>query len=214
MPDLMDFHSKVLSVRIEPVQQRSAERVTSLLDAAAALIDEHGINGLTTSEVASRSGSSVGVVYRYYPNIQSLLRALASRNMDRFTARVLVIMSDKPGRWLNALDNTIDAYVELNRTEPGFRLLGFGDVIDNRFIEPDRSNNGVLAAAFTELLTTHYGVTASPELTFDIEVIIEVADAMLKRAFLYDTNGDDRFISRLRILAVDLMGKHDTDGTA
>src|SRR6187431_3310269 len=77
-----------LSVRAEPVQQRSAERITALLDAAADLIDEHGIDGLTTSDVATRSASSVGVVYRYFPNIQSLLRALAVRNMDRFNARM------------------------------------------------------------------------------------------------------------------------------
>src|ERR1700761_1291447 len=75
-------------VRTEPVQQRSAQRVAHLLDAAAAFIDEQGIDALTTSDVAARSNSSVGVVYRYFPNVQSLLRALAARNLARFTEAV------------------------------------------------------------------------------------------------------------------------------
>ena len=83
-----DFPVPTLAVRTEPVQQRSTERITSLLDAAAHLIDQNGIDGLTTSDVATRSGSSVGVVYRYFPNIQSLLRALAMRNLERLTARI------------------------------------------------------------------------------------------------------------------------------
>jgi AcrR family transcriptional regulator len=63
------------AIRTAPIQQRSSERITLLLDTAASLIDENGIDKLTTSDVAARSRSSVGVVYRYFPNIQSLLRA-------------------------------------------------------------------------------------------------------------------------------------------
>ncbi|MBR22507.1 MAG: hypothetical protein CMF57_08735 [Leifsonia sp.] len=53
-------------MRTEPIQRRSSERIELLLDAAAALIDDHGIDGVTTSAVAKRSASSVGVVYRYF----------------------------------------------------------------------------------------------------------------------------------------------------
>ena len=132
MNDKSDFVPA--TVRTEPVQQRSTERITSLLDAAASLIDQNGIDGLTTSDVAARSGSSVGVVYRYFPNIQSLLRALASRNMERFTARIFGPAAEAPDTWMAAMNTAIDSYIELLREEPGFRALGFGDVIDKRFV--------------------------------------------------------------------------------
>jgi len=196
------------TVRTEPVQQRSAERITSLLDAAAELIDKNGIDGLTTSDVATRSGSSVGVVYRYFPNIQSLLRALASRNMEKFTARIFSGMSDEPAHWMDGMDVAIDGYVELLRTEPGFRALGFGDVIDKRFVQPDMSNNSVLAREFTALFTRKYGLTPSDELAFDFEIIVEIADSILHRAFLYDPKGDERFIAKLREIVRGYMGKH------
>jgi AcrR family transcriptional regulator len=197
-----------LAVRAEPVQQRSADRITNLLDAAADLIDEHGIDGLTTSDVASRSGSSVGVVYRYFPNIQSLLRALAARNMQKFTNRIFGPTTEHPDDWMTAMNAAIDAYVDLLRTEPGFRALGFGDVIDKRFVQPELSNNSVLARQFTELFTTRYGLTPSEDLSIDLEVIIEISDALLHRAFLYERQGDERYIAKLRGIVYDYMGRH------
>ena len=211
MTDKMDFLSANAnaSIRTAPVQQRSADRITHLLDAAAALIDEHGIDGLTTSDVAARSGSSVGVVYRYFPNIQSLLRALASRNMEKFTARIFTLMHEEPSGWISALDTTIDTYVDLTRNEPGFRALRFGDVIDERFIQPDVSNNTLLAQTFNDLLVKKYGLKPSEELSFDLEIIVEIADALLHRAFLYDRQGDERFIQKLRAIVREYMRPHE-----
>ncbi len=207
MNDKTDFVPA--TVRTEPVQQRSTERITSLLDAAAELIDDNGIDGLTTSDVATRSGSSVGVVYRYFPNIQSLLRALASRNMEKFTARIFGTMSEQHDGWMASMNAAIDAYADLLRTEPGFRALGFGDVIDKRFIQPDMSNNSVLAKEFTALFTSKYELVASDELSLDLEIIIEISDALLHRAFLYERDGDERFIAKLRTIVYEYMSKHE-----
>lgn len=196
------------AIRTEPVQQRSAERITNLLDAAAALIDRHGIDGLTTSDVATASASSVGVVYRYFPNIQSLLRALAARNLQKFSDRVFGAMAEQAENWMDALNVGIDAYVDLCRTEPGFRALGFGDVIAKRFLDPHLSNNSVLAREFNDLLVRKYGLQPSEDLAFDLEVIVNIGDALLNRAFLYDRDGDARFIEKLRVLVYDYMAPH------
>lgn len=197
-----------LGVRTEPVQQRSAERITTLLDAAAALIDEHGIDGLTTSDVAARSESSVGVIYRYYPNIQSLLRALAARNLERYVARVDATMSESHESVLDALNSAIDGYVELSRTEPGFRALRFGDVIDERFLAADESNNSLVARHFQQILTAQWNFPDSDLLEFKLEVVIEIAGALLGRAFRQDATGDERFITELRSLVGDFVNEN------
>lgn len=199
-----------LKVRTEPVQQRGARRIQLLLDVAAELIDEKGIDALTTSDVAVRSGSSVGVVYRYFPNIQSLLRSLAARNMEKFGQQVFSSLDPDPRGWLATIDSTIDAYVDLMRTEPGFRQLCFGDVIDKRFIEPEISNNAVLVRGFSDMLERKYGVVPSDALSFDLEVIVEIADALIDRAFMYSKDGDMRFIERLRALAHRTLDRHES----
>ena len=196
-------------VRTEPVQQRSAQRVAHLLDTAAALIDEHGIDALTTSDVASRSDSSVGVVYRYFPNIQSLLRALAARNLTRFTESIYDALGPQGVEWRLIVDIAIDTFIEFNRSEPGFRALRFGDIIDDRFLEPEFSNNGVLARALVGLLSEKYGFMPNDEVLFDIEVAIEVGDALMQRAFLIDKQGDQRFIDVARSISNDYLRDHD-----
>lgn len=194
-------------VRTEPVQQRSAERITALLDAAAALIDSQGIDALTTSAVAERSGSSVGVVYRYFPNIQSLLRGLAARNVERFTGLVRRAgeQIEAEQGWGAGVDATIDAYIQLMRSEPGFRALKFGEVIDSRFVGGDPGHTAGLIDGFREILVEKYGLPSTPEFIFDLEVVVEIAGALLQRAFRHDRQGDERFIAKLRSMVRDAL---------
>ncbi|MCY7413187.1 MAG: TetR family transcriptional regulator [Salinibacterium sp.] len=208
MNTALDLIPASIIVRTEPIQRRSAERISHLLDAAAGLIDEHGIDGLTTTAVAGRSSSSVGVVYRYFPNIQQLLLALAARNLDRFSERVYARLNDSNGDWLEIIDHVIDIYVDLVKTEPGFRALHFGDVIDERFLQPNATNNTLIANRFNELLVMKYGITTTPELSFDLEVLVEIAGSLLHRAFVYEREGDVRFIDKLRVLSHDLLAPH------
>lgn len=195
-------------MRTEPVQQRSAERIALLLDAAAALIDDSGIDGVTTSAVAKRSRSSVGVVYRYFPNIQSLLRALAARNMERYLERVWEGVTNSPEEPWSSFDSTLDAFIAMTRHEPGFRALRFGDVIDQRFISAEVSNNQILARAFAEQVGATYDFEPDDELIFHLEVAIEIASGLLTRAFQLNKDGDERFIEATRDLCGTYLRTH------
>ena len=201
-------------LRNTPMQQRSAERVTQLLDAAAALIDENGIDGLTTSDVAARSSSSVGVVYRYYPNIQSLLLALAARNLERYLARAAEITAVTPTDWLSGLDPVIDLSVDMARTEPGFRALRFGTLIEGRFVDGRQSTNAQLARAFTTSMNERYGIPVTPALELDIEVAVEVSEALIVRAFQYEREGDQRFIEKSREVLRDLLAHYEAEAAS
>lgn len=192
-------------MRTEPIQQRSAERIELLLDAAAALIAEDGIDGVTTSAVAARSKSSVGVVYRYFPNIQTLLRALAVRNMERYVDRVKENVASSPPEPWSSFDRTLDIFVEMNRNEPGFRALRFGDVIDQRFLNPEMSNNSILAREFARQIGETYDFEPDDDLVFHVEVAVEIANGLLGRAFQLDRNGDERFIESTRALCIDYL---------
>jgi hypothetical protein len=51
------------------------------------------------------------------------------------------------------------------------------------------------------LLAEKYGFTPNDKLVFDVEVAIEVADALLQRAFLLDKQGDEKFIDAARMIS-------------
>jgi AcrR family transcriptional regulator len=60
--------------------------VSAIIDAADKLIGEKGYDVATMTEIASRSGSSIGAVYQYFPNKEELGKALRTRYADEMSA--------------------------------------------------------------------------------------------------------------------------------
>ena len=214
MKDQSALLPSLATIRTEPVQQRSSERITLLLDTAASLIDEKGIDGLTTSDVAARSRSSVGVVYRYFPNIQSLLRALAARNMERFLAATFTVVDENPSEWLGELDLILDVYAQLSRSEPGFRALHFGGVIDERFIDSNVNSNKELATQILKIMGDRYDLPDTEDFVVDLDVAIEIAMALINRAFRIDRDGDERYLQKARVVVRDVLEPYRDNSAA
>lgn len=196
-------------LRNAPVQARSTARLTSLLDSAAAVVEQIGYERLTTAMIAERAGSSIGTVYRYFPDRIAVLHALCGRSMARFVSEgIPLIDADSVHSWQDAVDAALDYWVEAYRSEPGFRALRFGDVLDLRPRTGDITHNGVVASAIGASLSTRHGVVAGDDLQFRLEVALELSDALLARAFAFESDGDARFIDEARTTARDYLAQH------
>ncbi|MGB1015866.1 MAG: TetR/AcrR family transcriptional regulator [Nannocystaceae bacterium] len=68
----------------------------TLLDVAQALVAERGVDGVTMSEVAKRSGVSSGAPYRHFKDRVELLRGLAVRGQELLTKRMQAVVSAAP----------------------------------------------------------------------------------------------------------------------
>jgi len=66
-------------VRVAPQQERSTRRLAGFLDAAAKLFAEVGYEAATMTAVAERSGSSIGALYNYFPDKQSIAFTLVNQ---------------------------------------------------------------------------------------------------------------------------------------
>ena len=66
-------------VRRPPVQDRGRRRVEQILDAAAEVIGEMGVDNATTNMIAARASTSVGVLYRFFPHKRAIIEMLAMR---------------------------------------------------------------------------------------------------------------------------------------
>jgi AcrR family transcriptional regulator len=78
-----------------PLRSNGKLRVAAILEAAAAIIAEKGYEGATMAEIAARSGTKIGSLYRFFPNKESLADTIvvsARENLDavfdRFDANV------------------------------------------------------------------------------------------------------------------------------
>lgn len=193
-------------IRTEPIQQRSADRLSALLDAAAEVVDEVGFDRITTAMIAERAGASIGTVYRYYPDRVAVLHALRERAISRFRVRVAdEIASQMPENWWEAVDCGTTAFVGLYRAEPGFRIIHFVERERVNAADPKEAQSTTFAQALAGILAEEFGLPAGPELIFRLEVAIEMADALLSRAFHADPNGDERFIAECRRVVHDYL---------
>ncbi|CAM5310596.1 TetR family transcriptional regulator [Leifsonia shinshuensis] len=190
-------------VRTEPIQERSAARIDALLDAAAEVVDEIGFDRLTTAMVAERAGASIGTVYRYFPDRIVLLQALRDRALLRYRHSVVAaIHAESPAHWWNAVECAIDAFVAMFRTEPGFRIIRFTDAERSGLPGEEEPEQTVsFASQFAAILSEEYGLPAGEDLAFRLEIVVEIMDGLINRAFLDDPMGDPRFIEEARVVA-------------
>ncbi|MFF1378165.1 TetR/AcrR family transcriptional regulator [Streptomyces sp. NPDC058308] len=186
------------SLRRVPVQERSAERLTRILDACAAVLDETGYEGLTTRAVAQRAGVPIGSLYRFFGNKRALADALAHRNLDAYAERVAArVTGVEHGDWRGAVDAAFDEYLVMMRTVPGFGLVDFG-VPSAPEAMPDA--NLQVAERVAALLAVHLGRPLDAVLRRTMLVGVEAVDAVLQLAFRADPAGDAQLIDEAREL--------------
>ncbi|MFD3837878.1 TetR family transcriptional regulator [Streptomyces sp. NPDC058642] len=185
------------SLRRAPVQRRSAERLTRILDACADLLDEVGYDDLSTRAVAQRAGVPIGSVYRFFGNKRQMADALAQRNLERFTARVTERLEEATGGgWRAAMDAVLDEYLAMKRTAPGFSLVDFGNQIPvgARHAEP----NHRVADRLTDLLSGYIDREPDEDLRRTFLIAVETADTLVHLAFRVAPEGDERVIAEAR----------------
>jgi AcrR family transcriptional regulator len=84
--------------------RRSADRPTELAKAALALCAERGVQATRVADVAARAGVTVGTVYRYFRDKESLIEAAMKQPAS--PARRFAV-PDRPGASLPALADAI-----------------------------------------------------------------------------------------------------------
>lgn len=200
------------SLRNEPMQARSAARLTALLDATAAIIDEIGYERLTTAMVAERAGASIGTVYRYFPDRIALLQALGVRNFERVSDRVAHAVADSQHTdWKGALAAGYEVLAGAFLTEPGFRSLRMGDQLDLRPAGQEPRYKTVIADRMLTELLVRFDVEDSEELRFAFEATIELSDSLAARAFATD-DVDARYLELARDLTYSVLREYFGDG--
>ncbi|NED35338.1 TetR/AcrR family transcriptional regulator [Streptomyces sp. SID8499] len=227
---MMPVH-QATSLRRAPVQRRSAERLTRILDACADLLDEVGYDALSTRAVAQRAGVPIGSVYRFFGNKRAMADALAQRNLERYTERVLERLKRTAGEaagedadpsaeadggvqdvqgaqgvhWHVAVDAVLDEYLAMKRTAPGFSLVDFGNQIPlgTRHTEP----NHRVARRLIQLLSGHLHREPDEDLRRVFLIAVETADTLVQLAFRVDPEGDEKIIAETRELLRAYLGR-------
>lgn len=63
-----------LNPRKQAVQERSQQTIDAILEATAQLLNDGKLEGASTNHIAAKAGVSIGSLYQYFPNKESVFR--------------------------------------------------------------------------------------------------------------------------------------------
>jgi AcrR family transcriptional regulator len=89
-----------LKARKAPGQARSQETVDVILEASARILESDGLRGFNTNAIAAKAGVSIGSLYQYFPNKDSIVLALIGSFERAFQDTVVKAVQDGKGKGL------------------------------------------------------------------------------------------------------------------
>lgn len=112
-------------IRRLPQQSRSQQRVAQILAAAAQVFAEVGYEAASTTMIAVQAKTSVGSLYRFFPDKAAIFQALATDYMDQVREFFKRMLSPEiyhlPIRVV--VDRMTDAYYDEFLSQPGYRAV-------------------------------------------------------------------------------------------
>jgi AcrR family transcriptional regulator len=111
------------AARKPPQQSRSRVTVTTILDAAVRIMDKEGADAATTTRIAEVAGVSVGTLYQYFGNRDSILDALQDREFERATEFMLRVLAERGGAPEQIARRVIEGLLELYAACPALHRL-------------------------------------------------------------------------------------------
>lgn len=192
------------TTRRSPVQERSHETVARILAATAALLARGvAIESLTTAQIAQEAGLSVGGLYRFFPDKQVIVDAIAVRHMEAFQQQIgAALLADFPESPNVFLGFVIDAFVAYLDAHPDFRTVAFGASGGSRAVSRATKENyagSQVSTMVLEFLEGAFEIEPTPELSFRLRIATEIGDRLLGYAFEQATPHDrDRIVAEAK----------------
>jgi AcrR family transcriptional regulator len=171
-----------LEPRKTPVQARAAVTVEAICEATIQVLLSHGAERLTTSRVAERAGVSVGTLYQYFPNKQSLLFAVFEDHMNRVAVAVESVCEGahhKP--CADMIQELVEAYVniKMDRADISVALYKVAPDVGGHAVVERLSRR--LRKAIDAMLQTATDVELPPD-KFAIDVMMAAMSGAMRSA--------------------------------
>ena len=177
-----------------PTQERSRRRLEELLDAAATLVVEQGVEALTTRDIALAAGIPVASLYQYFADKESVLLALAERDMAEMDAQVLEDLDRVEVLSVASLvRTTMQAFVTVYHRRRAFVEIYLRGRTNPAVHQFGREHNARIAETL-HAFADELGL-AAPDLSPKVALLaVEVGDRVFQMAYEHDPTGDPELV--------------------
>jgi AcrR family transcriptional regulator len=184
-----------------PTQARSRQRLLRVLDAADDVLAREGAEAFTTTRIARAARIPVGSVYRYFPDKEAIVEALALRYWSDFEDLVAAAAEADE---LEALDDpgevVIDALAAGFRARPGFLALWYGGLRSERVRDVTRPTRSAIAASVARILAIHWPDARATARETAARMVVLAGDGLLREAFRADLDGDAALLAESKVM--------------
>jgi len=171
-------------MRRTPVQERSLDTIQQIYSSTSALLAEMPLEQITTSRIAEAAGISVGALYRFFPDKQTIIDSIAVRHMDDFRSRLQKVLlksllADGP----KFLGLVVDAYVAFLDERPDFRAIAFGQHISASTKQLQTAPGAGPGGLVRLFMVKWLGVKSSVSLDLKLSIATEAGERLIAYAY-------------------------------
>ena len=200
----------------QPRQERSRNRVETILEVALELVVEQGAEALAMREVARRADVQISSIYQYFPSKAHIIRELAKRNL----ARVRMLLQDEVARLLGEFDGAppvaesvnrlVDAYFAHYRDQPDALAVWAGAQSDHGLRELDLEDTRSTAEFLVMPLQRILG-RDEREVVYPLALLVsEVTGAAARLALALESPLREQLIARHKAMLMATLEAHKT----
>lgn len=191
--------------RREPVQERSRQTVARILDAAEAIVDEAGIDAVTTRAVSSRAGVAAPSLYRFFRDREEIL----DRVLERHLVELEALSAQVEPTWdvrsaADLLNAEFDLHIDYYRRHPSAARLWMGGRASTTVIEKVHARMRAVAQRMHDTLTTLKLIDVAVEQQAFL-VATELADRVLELAWRERDDFDEALLEHGRAALISYM---------
>lgn len=174
-----------------PQQARSWERFHRILDAAAELFVEIGYESVTTDEIAARANTSVGGLYRFFPDKLAVFHALLDRYLNQLRELFATLHTEETMQlsletYISQLVDGFDWFVSGN---PAFRIV----FVQSRLIATTVAMNTAFNQEMAQQLATFFAMRNPALEQSQAELIATISVEVASTLDILALSGDRTF---------------------
>jgi AcrR family transcriptional regulator len=201
------------TLRRQPRQDRSRERVDQILQSAQFLIGEKGLAALAMSDIAAAADMPLATVYHYFPNRTAVMAELYRRFSDRFQTHMQPILAAIAGSQdiLPATDAIIDCYFELLKDEPAIQDLLNAVQADKDMLNLDIAQTRRQAAAVSAATGHLVAARHRANFTRSVYLLFQLAGSAVRLALFQGGEEGERIVADYKRLIRSQLKEFDVN---
>ncbi|MGG6265064.1 TetR/AcrR family transcriptional regulator [Leptolyngbya sp. AN03gr2] len=175
----------------KPTQDRSQFTVDAIVEAAIQVFEEYGYAAGTTTRIAERAGVSIGSLYQYFPNKDSILVAIAEHHLEECQIAAMQLLTkaqNQPQTLETAIRLFVEGAVTLHTQNPKLHQLLSEEIpLPESIWQEFEALEQELVNQITQLLSLHPQVTTR-NIELSAYVVVQIVEAMAHKLVLHPSN--------------------------